>query len=184
MSAPVFRFAAPQDARAVRDLIEIAYRSPATAGRWDSESHLLTGPRTSTEEVAGLIVDRDARFLLAEVDGMPVGCCLLQRRGATACSGEKPTADAAYFGMFAIDPDARSLGIGKLLLAEAEQRVQRLWSAPAMVMTVISLRDELIAWYGRRGYRRTGARIPFPFTPTSGETRRDFDLVELRKDFA
>ena len=30
-------------------------------------------------------------------------------------------------------------------------------------MTVISVRDELIAWYERRGYRRTGELSPFPY---------------------
>jgi hypothetical protein len=73
-------------------------------------------------------------------------------------------------------------GLGKIILAEAERRVRELWQATAMVMTVINVRTELIAWYERRGYRATGARLPFPFTATSGETTRDFDLVELRKE--
>ncbi len=30
-------------------------------------------------------------------------------------------------------------------------------------MTVIQLRDRLIAWYERRGYRRTGKTLPFPY---------------------
>lgn len=30
-------------------------------------------------------------------------------------------------------------------------------------MTVITLREELIAWYERRGYRRTGKLTPFPY---------------------
>jgi hypothetical protein len=30
-------------------------------------------------------------------------------------------------------------------------------------MTVIAQRTELIAWYERRGYRRTGEHRPFPY---------------------
>jgi hypothetical protein len=32
-----------------------------------------------------------------------------------------------------------------------------------MDMTVISARADLIAWYERRGYRRTGQMSPFPY---------------------
>jgi hypothetical protein len=32
-----------------------------------------------------------------------------------------------------------------------------------MQMTVISVRNDLIAWYERRGYRRTGRTSPFPY---------------------
>jgi ribosomal protein S18 acetylase RimI-like enzyme len=182
MSTPAFRYATVADVDAAVALIERAYRAPETAGRWDSESHLLTGPRTSHAEIAGLVADPHSRLLLAEVDGRMAGCCLLQKRGTTGCTDEKNGADGAYFGMFAIDTGARAAGLGKIILAEAERRVRELWQATAMVMTVINVRTELIAWYERRGYRATGARVPFPFTETSGETTRDFDLVELRKE--
>ncbi|MEP7211016.1 MAG: hypothetical protein ABI740_09290, partial [Alphaproteobacteria bacterium] len=73
---------------------------------------------------------------------------------------------------------------GKQVLAEAERRARETFHAVAIVMTVINVRTGLIGWYERRGYRLTGGRTPFPFSATSGETTRDFDLVELRKDFA
>lgn len=179
-----FRFALPADAAPLVALIERAYRSPETAGSWASEAHLLKGPRTSIAEISALIADPDSRFLLAERDGHVVGCCLLQRIGATACTTAENAAGAAYFGMFAIDPAVHSTGLGKLILAEAERRVRDLWNPRAMVMTVINVRTELIAWYERRGYRRTGLAMPFPFSEATGEVTRDFHLVELRKDFA
>ena len=44
-------------------------------------------------------------------------------------------------------------------------------------MTVIVQRTELIAWYERRGYRRTGTCQPFPYDdPRFGLPKRD-DLV-------
>ena len=43
-----------------------------------------------------------------------------------------------------------------------------------MRMTVIDLRVELIEWYERRGYRRTGQTRPFPATdPRFGLPLRD-----------
>jgi ribosomal protein S18 acetylase RimI-like enzyme len=181
MPDPTFRYAVRTDARAVAALIERAYRSPGTAGEWDSEAHLLTGPRTHPREIETLISDPNSRFVLLYRKGALAGCALIQRRGQTECSAPGSETAGAYFGMFAIDPDVRRGGLGDKLLAECEQRASSLWDAGAMVMTVISVRKELLAWYGRRGYAPTGVRLPFPFTETSGETTRDFHLVELRK---
>lgn len=183
MTALAFRLAAPADADALVDLIERAYRGPETAGQWDSESHLLTGPRTSLSEIAELLARADSRFVVAETEDRIIGCALIQQAGSTVCSPSNAGTIAAYFGMFATDPAIRTAGLGKAVLAEAEVQARNLWSVPAMIMTVISVRTGLIAWYERRGYRLTGARVPFPFSETTGETTRDFDLVELRKDF-
>ncbi len=183
MTQPKYRYATQADVGALVALIERAYRSPETAGRWTSEAHLLKGPRTSEAEIAGLIAQCDSHLLVAETDGRFVGCCLIQKIGTTKCTSNEAGASGAYFGMFAIDPAAHSQGLGKLILAEAERCVRQLWQARAMVMTVINVREQLIAWYQRRGYRLTGATMPFPFSDTSGEVTRDFHLVEMRKDF-
>lgn len=185
MSSPTFRLALPDDLRTLRDLIERAYRGPETAGQWDSESHLLKGPRTSDAELSGYLTDPDnSRIVVAEQDGRVIGCALIQRRGTNACAPGYSSGAAAYFGMFATDPTIRAAGLGKAVLAEAERQSRDLWNASAMVMTVISVREGLIAWYQRRGYQLTGGRVPFPFDDTTGEVTRDFDLVEMRKEFA
>jgi ribosomal protein S18 acetylase RimI-like enzyme len=179
---PTFRYARQADAPALVSLIERAYRSPDTAGSWVSEAHLLKGPRTSNEEISTLIGREDTRFLIAEIGGKIAGCCLLQ--GLARDPSQANPVNAAYFGMFAIEPHTHGAGLGKTVIAEAERRVQELWGANQMVMTVINLRTALIAWYERRGYHLTGATIPFPFSETSGETTRDFHLVEMRKTLA
>ena len=179
MSDLVFRYARQADTAAIVDLIERAYRGADTAGAWTSEAHLLTGPRTSREEISGLISREDSRFILAENGGHISGCCLVQGLNRDPSSSG---ANAAYFGMFAIDPSGHGGGLGKVVIAEAEKRVRDLWGANQMVMTVINLRTALIEWYQRRGYSLTGATLPFPFSETSGETTRDFHLVEMRKN--
>ena len=179
MPETCFRLALGADAASLADLIERAYRGPASAGSWNSEAHLLKGPRTSHAEVAGLIGREDSHFLMAEADGRLQGCCLLQRLppGPDA----RTAARRVYFGMFAIEPDLQGAGLGKAMIREAERQGQMIWDADEMIMTVISLRTELIDWYGRRGYALTGGVSPFPFSDTTGETRRDFHLVELCK---
>lgn len=204
MSDLSFRYARLADTSTLVALIERAYRGEDTAGRWNSEAHLLKGPRTSDAEISTLIGREDTRFLIAESGGRIVGCCLLQglsndpvrnwssadapviaappSEPSTPCTPPVTDLNAAYFGMFAIDPGIHGGGLGKHMIAEAERRVQDLWGANQMVMTVINLRTALIEWYQRRGYRLTGATLPFPFSDTSGETTRDFHLVEMRKD--
>jgi ribosomal protein S18 acetylase RimI-like enzyme len=53
--------------------------------------------------------------------------------------------------------------VGRQVLAEAERIARDEWAATNMIMTVIAQRAELIAWYERRGYRRTGETQPFPY---------------------
>jgi ribosomal protein S18 acetylase RimI-like enzyme len=65
--------------------------------------------------------------------------------------------------MFSVRPNLQNAGIGKQVLAEAERIAREEWRLPAMRMTVIDVRDALIAWYERRGYRRTGKHKPFPY---------------------
>src|ERR1700689_5406627 len=50
-----------------------------------------------------------------------------------------------------------------MLLAEAERLAREEWSASTMVMSVLAQRPDLVAWYERRGYRRTGETTPFPY---------------------
>ena len=53
-----------------------------------------------------------------------------------------------------------STGFGREL---ARLVLARGWGAVEMRMTVIVQREELIAYYERRGYRRTGEVSPFPY---------------------
>lgn len=178
MSQLAFRYARKADAPALVALIERAYRGPEAAGKWTSEADLLKGPRTSREEIVELVAREDSRFILAEDGRKLMGCCLVQ-----GMSPDPALAiNAAYFGMFAIEPGTHGAGLGKVVIAEAERRVKELWGANQMVMTVINLREPLIEWYQRRGYRLTGATLPFPFSETSGEAHRNFHLVEMRKE--
>jgi ribosomal protein S18 acetylase RimI-like enzyme len=99
-----------------------------------------------------VIKSPDSRLLTVERDGRIVACCQLEHRG-----------EHAYFGMFAVSPALQGAGLGKRVIAEAECQARATWGVTEMHMTVISVREDLIAWYERRGYRRTGRTTPFPY---------------------
>jgi GNAT superfamily N-acetyltransferase len=71
--------------------------------------------------------------------------------------------EAGYFGMFSVAPQLQGGGVGGAMLAEAERIAATEWGCRRMEMTVIDIRNELIAWYERRGYARTGVKKPFPY---------------------
>ena len=165
--ALTFRRAVPADVEAIVALTQSAYRGDASRAGWTTEADLLDGQRTDPREVAELIANPDARLLLAERDGRLLASCVVER-----LSGEY--AGDGYFGMFSVHPGAQGNGTGRALLAEAERVAREEWHSRAMRMTVIDVRDELIAWYERRGYRRTGEYKPFPYgDPRFGIPKRD-----------
>ena len=77
---------------------------------------------------------------------------------------------------------APSEGLGRTLLSKAEDYVRE-QGAACVQMTVIALRHGLIAWYERRGYRRTGKSEPFPYGDerVGVPLRDDLHFVVLEK---
>jgi ribosomal protein S18 acetylase RimI-like enzyme len=157
-----FRKAVDADIDAIVALVESAYRGDASRQGWTTEADLLDGRRTDARDVGDCIRHPDGCILLAERPDAG-------RPGAghagelLACAHVAMEDGAGYFGMFSVQPALQGAGIGKALIAQAERMVREDWALPAMRMTVIDVRDELIAFYERRGYRRTGIRKPFPY---------------------
>jgi ribosomal protein S18 acetylase RimI-like enzyme len=148
----VFRDATESDVDALVALIESAYRGDSSRAGWTTEADILQGQRTDPEGVRAVVEDPRSRLLTVARDGELIACCQLEHRG-----------EAAYFGMFAVRPGRQGGGIGRAVLAQAERLAVRTWGVREMHMTVISVREDLIAWYERRGYRRTGETTPFPY---------------------
>jgi ribosomal protein S18 acetylase RimI-like enzyme len=158
-----FRIATAVDVPLVVALTQSAYRGDASRAGWTTEADLLDGQRTDVREVVELLQRPGSVILLAENMRGLVACCHLERQEGNG-----------YFGMFSVSPGLQGNGTGRALLAEAERIARDDWHCAAMRMTVIDVRSELIAWYERRGYHRTGEYRPFPYgDPRFGIPRRD-----------
>ncbi len=172
-SAPAlqFRDAIPGDIPTLVALVTSAYRGDASRQGWTTEADLLDGERISPEVLAADIARPRSRILLA-VDGDEI----------LACAHVAEEDGTGYFGMFAVSPALQGAGLGKVVIAEAERLARDAWGLPSMRMTVIDVRDELIAFYERRGYRRTGIHKPFPYGDARyGLPQRDdlrFEVLE------
>lgn len=165
-----FRKAIASDAEAIADLVNSGYRGEGSRAGWTTEADYLVGKRTDANEVRDLVAESESLILLCFDGEELVGSVHLQRN-----------ADEAYLGMFVVDPRRQRRGIGKHFMKEAERRVAREWGAKRVAMTVITFRHELIAYYERRGYRRTGEFKPFPIEDTRSTALVDglkFEVLE------
>ena len=139
-----------EDISSLNQLINSAYRGESSKKGWTTEANLLTGPRTTENELAALIANPINTILKFTANNAIIGCVLLIEKE-----------QQLYLGMLTVSPELQNSGVGKRLLQQAEIHAQKI-GLPKIVMTVISVRDELIAWYKRNGYSDTGAREPFP----------------------
>ena len=147
-----FRPANHADIPALVALVTSAYRGDVSRQGWTTEADLLDGQRIDPDVLARDIGRARSRILVAERGGEMLACAHVAEEDGTG-----------YFGMFSVRPDLQGGGVGKAMLAEAERIARAEWQLPTMRMTVIDIRDELIAFYERRGYARTGIKKPFPY---------------------
>jgi GNAT superfamily N-acetyltransferase len=138
MATVQVREAIPADAEAVADLVNRAFLV---------ERFFVDGDRTSRAEISRLL--EAGTFLLAETDGRLVACVYVELRG-----------ERGYFGMLSVDPSRQGEGLGRLLVAAAEDRCRR-EGCREMEIHVVDLRQELPPIYRRLGYVEVGTE---PFT--------------------
>jgi ribosomal protein S18 acetylase RimI-like enzyme len=175
MTNLTFRPATFADIPALVTLVTSAYRGDVSKQGWTTEADMLDGQRIDPEVLRQDIERPRSRVILAE--RLDTNDLVL-----LACVHVAEEDGAGYLGMFSVRPDGQGGGIGKQVMREAERYAREDLQLPAMRMTVIDIRDELIAFYERRGYRRTGITKPFPYGDERfGIPKRDdlrFEVLE------
>lgn len=158
---------------AVVSLLNRAYRGAEGEASWNSEAGYIDGDRTNEPLLRQELADSpDGRLLVSAPNGVVRACVWLEPLGQGVW----------YLGSLAVDPRMQSAGLGRRLLNTAEGWVRNR-GGRAIRMTVVNVRDTLIAWYARRGYAPTGETEPFPYSdPRFGVPRRsDLSFVVLMK---
>lgn len=159
-----------QDASQLNKLVNSAYRGDESKKGWTTEADLLDGTRIDEAAMKDLIQKAGTTILKYEEDNDLLGCVELRKEGKKL-----------YLGMLSVKPNTQGKGIGKALLQAAEVHAQQKL-CPAITMTVIDGRQELIDWYIRNGYQLTGERKPF-IVPDErwGIPKRKLEFVVLEK---
>jgi ribosomal protein S18 acetylase RimI-like enzyme len=161
------------DLPAIERLVEGAYRGDSARAGWSHEADLVGGRRTDADELAGVLANSAQHILLLRDSGDVRACVAVTDKGD----------GLAYLGMLTVDPRRQASGLGRAVLAGAEAFARDRLGARRMEMQVIAQRSELIAWYERRGYARTGETRPFPYDEQRYTPKReDLAFVVLAKE--
>jgi GNAT superfamily N-acetyltransferase len=136
----MIRRAEPPDIPALVGLINEAYQV---------ESPFMQGARIDEAGVAKLFNAPDSAFLLHEAKSTLAGAVYVHWRD-----------DRGFFGPLAVRPALQVSGIGKALIAAAEE-ICRANGARHLDLDVLSFRPELLTYYERLGFSRNGTE-PYP----------------------
>jgi predicted N-acetyltransferase YhbS len=164
------RFTQLSDLAALEQLVNSAYRGESSRKGWTTEADLLDGIRTHQQQLTEQITADDSVMLvITDTHAAIIACVYLQDKDSVL-----------YLGMLTVQPSLQAAGTGKKLLAASEAYAQWLGRS-GIQMTVISVRNELITWYQRRGYRLTGEKMPFPNHLALGIPKQSLEFLVLEK---
>ena len=133
-----FRFADESDSSDLLKLINQAF---------SVEAFFHVGPRLDPERIQPHF--NKGRFLVADTDATLLGCVYVEVRG-----------EESYLGLLSVDPTQQKTGLGRRLVAAAEEFAREM-GARRMDLTVVNLRTELPPYYARLGYQVIGEE-PIP----------------------
>ena len=151
--------------------MDSAYRGEGSKQGWTSEADLFIGNKRTDETTLSKLITKPGSVFLkyTHEDRIIAGCVYLHKKESRL-----------YLGMFSVSPAAQGKGIGKKLLAAADEYAKE-HNCSSIYMTVITVREELIAWYEKNGYERTGKVLPFPVDERYGIPTRPLEMMVLEK---
>jgi GNAT superfamily N-acetyltransferase len=141
----------------VAQLVNSAYRGDSSREGWTTEADFLDGQRTDALTLKKELEDENKIVLCLRSEPSPeiIGTVFLEKFKDAKGVG-------CYLGMLTVKPTIQNGGLGRWMLAEAETYAKSI-GALRMTLGVLHLRHELMAWYERRGYKKTGELQDFPY---------------------
>ncbi len=164
--------ATSEDTATIAALLNSAYRGEDSKKGWTTEANLIAGNVRSNEEDVAVVMQQQCSIFLKFIsnENKIAGCVNLQQHN-----------NKIYLGMFGVLPLQQGGGVGKHLLAAAEEYARHC-NCNIIYMAVISVRTELINWYMRHGYKDTGQRKPFVEDEKTGTHLQPLQFMTLEKE--
>jgi ribosomal protein S18 acetylase RimI-like enzyme len=164
------------DYAAIVDLANLAFRGSGSIASWNIETGIIEGQRLNESLLREDLAAKPEAQLLTyrdDPEGALLGTVWLDKRKD----------DVWNLGLLTVRPDLQNRQLGRALLAAAEDFAKER-GGRRIRMTVVNVRDSLIAWYERRGYSLTGETQPFPYGDEryGKPLRDDLHFVVLEKD--
>lgn len=168
----VLRTAVVQDISRLNELVNSVYRGENAQKGWTTEAALLDGQRVDDQMLADIISNVRERIFLFEDSGQILGC-------VHSVDKEKNV----FLGMLSVPVELQGRGLGKKLMNIVEKDAKARGFA-AVQMHVLSVRQELLDWYYRHGYKNTGEKSLWPYGDKKWgiPKRDDLEFLVLSKN--
>jgi ribosomal protein S18 acetylase RimI-like enzyme len=171
-----FSIASLEHAPQIRDIVETAFRADDSRANWTADPEMNRRFTISLEEVTSKINMENAIYIVAtpsEDQGLVIACI--------GIAVQKPKVGRLFH--LAVDPSKHRLGLGKQVLRYAEEYCRSELGATKLSLDALSTRQELILWYQRNGFQKTGELVPFPVKEIDGLVLPEgLGFVQMEKD--
>lgn len=151
MLIDTFRKACKPDVEAIAKLVNKAYRPEAGVSGWTHESDLVSGSRTHISQIEAILSTADTVIIVGLKGSEIVSCVHVEKDQSHS-----------HIGMLAVNPVLQGAGLGKQMLVHAESYASENFGSGKFIMGVVTSRLELIAFYLRQGYQKTGLITDYP----------------------
>jgi RimJ/RimL family protein N-acetyltransferase len=146
-----FRIANESDVAHLLKMINGSYRPENSHVSWSNESKYMSGDRINAPQLLETLQQPNSVVLVGINDNALVSCVLIEQ-----------IEHAAKIGLLTVDIAKQQLGYGKATLHAAEKYAFKTFGSSEIKMHVLQIRSELIDFYMRRGYNRTGVVRDYP----------------------
>lgn len=146
-----FRVANKADISPLLNMINSSYRPKDNNASWSNESSFMTGDRINAAQLLETLQLANSVMLVGTDNNLLVSCVLIEKIELTA-----------KIGLLTVDISRQQHGFGKATLQAAESYAFSKFEVNEIKMHVLQIRTELISFYTRRGYSRTGTVRDYP----------------------
>jgi len=133
------------------ELVNSVYRGENALKGWTTEAELLDGQRIDSQMLSEVISSTDKRIFVLEEAKKIIGCVQSTDSG-----------DSVLLGMLSVPVELQGKGLGARLIKVVEDDAKER-GCTHVKMHVLSIRQELLDWYYRKGYQDTGEREDWPW---------------------